>query len=319
VLEIGRLRISRELVSHALFGRAHVIEHDGVAITAMSELDWEHPTQIPAIAAPGKLPPGEGARLLNAIAERARDAGVAALRYAGPYPTPALFRALARSFRTTGDEAAFTADLLGRAARLAREEIPIDFVPAPHVRVDHAHGWCELRAPASARVAAGDFARVAREPMMIERVVIDGASFEPAGSPGRLREGNAEIWFGDALYASIAMVSPDGALLDGPHAPPALTSSVIGQAFPRELRAAIAELVAEVVPAPLADAARATVTERTIAWADLGMRAARRTDDGFAVHAALWERIAPHGLARVALALAEALAPVVTADVVARL
>lgn len=300
MLEIGRLRISRELISHPLLGRAHVIEHDGVAITAMSELDWEHPTEIPAIAAPGKLPPGEGARLLNAIAERARDAGVVALRYAGPYPTPALFRALARSFRTTGDEAAFTADLLGRAARLASEPIAIDFAPAPHVRVDHAHGWSELRGG-------------------LERAVIDGASFEPDGSPGRLVNGAAEIWFGDAPYARIAQLAPDGTMLDGPHAPPALASSAIGRAFPAELRAAIAELVAEVVPAPLADAARAAVTERAIAWADLGTRAARRTDDGFALHAALWERIAPHGLARVALAIAEALAPVVTAEIVARL
>ena len=74
VLEIGRLRISRELISHPLLGRAHVIECEDVPLTAISEVDWEHPTTIPAIAAPGKLPPGEGARLLNAIAERARAA-----------------------------------------------------------------------------------------------------------------------------------------------------------------------------------------------------------------------------------------------------
>ena len=300
MLEIGGLRISREPISHPLLGRAHVIERDGVAITAMSELDWDRPTRIPAIAAPGKLPPGEGARLLNAIAQRARDADVTALRYAGPYPTPALFRALARSFRTTGDEAAFTADLVGRAARLATDEIPIDFAPAPHVRVDHAHGWSEVRDA-------------------IERTVIDGTTYELDGSPGRLANGNAEIWFGDTVYALIAQLAPDGTLLGGPRSPPKLASSAIGRGFPVELRAAIAELVADVVPAPLADAARAAIAERAIAWADLGTRAARRDGDGFLLHAALWERIAPHGLARVALAIAEALAPVVTSALVAAL
>ncbi|HEY1816463.1 MAG TPA: hypothetical protein VGG74_29155 [Kofleriaceae bacterium] len=310
MLEIGRLRISRELIAHPLLGRAHVImaseagpdgiEHDGNAITAMSELDWERPTRIPAIAAPGKLPPGEGARLLNAIAERARDAGVTTLRYAGPYPTPALFRALARSFRTAGSEAEFTRDLVTRAALLATDEIPIDFAPAPAVRVDNAHGWCELRDG-------------------IERAVVAGSTFERDGSPGRLVDLTAEIWFGDARYARIARLGPSGELLDGPHAPPRCTSSVIGREFPAELRAAIGELVAEVVPAPLADAARSIVAERAIAWADLGARAARRTDAGFAVHAALWEHVAPLGLARLGLAIAEALAPVVTGDIVARL
>jgi hypothetical protein len=302
VLEIGRLRISRELISHPLLGRAHVIEHEGDAITAMSELDWDRPTRIPAIASPGKLPPGEGARLLNAIAERAIAAGVAALRYAGPYPTPALYRTLLRSFRADGDEARFTSNLLGRIKIAAFHgdpgEVPIDFAPAPHVRVDHAHGWCELR------------------DATIERAVIDGAGFEPDGSPGRIVDDAAEIWFGDRRYARIAQLSPGGAVVDGPHAPPACESRVIGKEFPAELRAAIAELVAEIVPVPLADDVRRMIETRAIVWADLGTRAA---DDGggLRVHAALWEHIAPLGLARLALAIAEALAPVVVRALIA--
>jgi hypothetical protein len=55
-----------------------------------------------------------------------------------------------------------------------------------------------------------------------------------------------------------------------------------------------------------------------IAWADLGARAAAERPGGFAVHAALWDRIAPLGLARLALALAEALAPVVAASIARR-
>ncbi|MGE5183811.1 MAG: hypothetical protein ACM31C_17195, partial [Acidobacteriota bacterium] len=75
------------------------------------------------------------------------------------------------------------------------------------------------------------------------------------------------------------------------------------------------ELVAEAVPAPLAADARAIVAARPLVWADLGTRAARATSERFEVHAALWERIAPRGLARLALALAEALAPLAASQV----
>ena len=302
--EIGDLRVHTELAPHPLLGRAHLIElRDGGALTAMSELDWDRPARIPTIAEPGTLPPGAGALLLNAIAVRARDAGVAALRYAGPYPTPALFRALARSFRTRATEDEFTRDLIARAARVATDEIAIDFEPAPHARVDFAGGWSEVRDAA------------------IDRVVVGGVACERGGSPGRLDgDGSAELWFGDAIYARLARVGARGELLDGPHAIPALDSSVIGAAFPPALRAALAELVADAVPAPLADDARAIVAASAIAWADLGARAARRVPDGsFAVHAILWERIAPLGLARLALAITEALAPVVTSALIAEL
>ncbi|HEX4451000.1 MAG TPA: hypothetical protein VH143_09035 [Kofleriaceae bacterium] len=320
MLEIGRLRISRELISHPLLGRAHVIGDDrGEPITAISELDWDRPTMIPAIAAPGRLPLGEGARLLNAIAARARDAGVTALRYAGPYPTPALFRTLARSFRTAATESEFTRDLLARAASLSRDEIPIDFAPAPHVRVDFARGWSELRDGEPSPTNVGRAASPQAIRSTIERAVIDGTSFEPDGSPGRLIDRRAEIWFGDAPYAQIATLAPGGALIDGPNAPPALQSAVIGREFPAELREAIAELVGDAVPALVAADARTVVAATPIEWADLGVRAARKTERGFAVHAAIWERVAPHGLARVALAIAEALAPVVTSDIIARL
>ena len=295
-LKLGTIAISRDLVSHPLLGQAHVIEHDGRAVTAMSAIDWERPTQIPVVAAPGKLPPGAGSVILNEIARRARDAGVQALRYAGPYPTPALYRALLRSFRTTATEDEFTHDVLARAMRLARDEIAIDFQPAPHERVELACGHVEVRDG-------------------IEAATIAGTRFERDGSIARLVDGACEIWFGDACYARIAELSPRGELIDGPHAPPPLASRVIGAAFPPELRAAIGELVAEAVPAPLAADARALVAQRAIVWADLGTRAARATTTRFEVHAALWERIAPLGLARLALAIAEALAPLATSQV----
>src|SRR5206468_12907830 len=99
--------------------------------------------------------------------------------------------------------------------RLARDELPIDFAPAPHERVEIPHGFVELRSG-------------------VERVVIDGISFELDGSPARLvGSWAAEIWFGDAPYARIA----DSTRYIGP--PPAPTSTVIGREFPPALRAAI--------------------------------------------------------------------------------
>jgi hypothetical protein len=150
--------------------------------------------------------------------------------------------------------------------------------------------------------------------------VLGGTSYERDGSPARLVERDdgihAEVWFGDAPWADVATLAPDGASIAGPHPLPACTSYVVGKAFPPPLRAAIAELVAEAVSAPLAADAHRLLVERDLRWADLGARAAARDDAGFAVHAALWERIGPLGLARLALALAEALAPVVSSAVV---
>lgn len=292
------------IVSDPLLGDAHAIrtEASGAPLTAMSALDWRRPVEIPTVAAPGRLPPGAGGALLHAIAVLAARAGVPALRYAGPYPTPALWRALTRSFRTPATEAAFTAELIPRAARLARDPIEIDFEPAPCERVAFPGGHAELRDG-------------------IERAVVDGTAYEPGGSPARLvRDGDrarAELWFGDALYAHVATIGPDGGLVEGPRAIPPCESRVIGADFPPPLVLALAELVAQAVPAPLAEDARRWMATRPIRWADLGARVAAAQDGELCVHAALWERIAPLGLGRLALALAEALAPTATAAVIA--
>ena len=293
----ARCELDGAVIDHPLLGRAHT-----VGDTAMSAIDWARPTEIPAIAAPGRLPPGAGGAILNTIAVLAQRAGVGALRYAGPYPTHALWRSLVRSFRATADEASFTAGALDRALAISRDPIAIDFAPAPHERLAIAGGHVELRDG-------------------IERAVLDGIAYEPDGSPARLlpaSDGGAlcEVWFGDAIYARVATLGPDGGVLEMTPIPPC-TSPVIGRDFPPPLRAAIAELVAEAVPPPLADDARVLCATQPIRWADLGARSATIITDtghdgGFAVHAALWDRLAPLGLARVALALAEALAPVVT-------
>jgi hypothetical protein len=308
-LEVPGAIVRGAVIEDPLLGRAHAIERapgGQLALaprlaTTMSVIDWARPTEIPAIAAPVRIPAGAAAPIMNTIALLAERAGIPALRYAGPYPTEALWRSLLRSFRTMGTEEEFTAEVLQRAARIARDPIPILFVPAPHERIAFEHGHLELRDG-------------------IERVVIHGVVYVPDGSPARLvlsdDEVRAEVWFGDALYARVATFAPDGSLLDGPHVLRACGSDVIGRAFPPALRTALADLVADAVAPALAAAARTVVAGRPIRWADLGARAAAHDARGLAVHAVLWDRLAPQGLARLALALAEALAPVVAATVV---
>jgi hypothetical protein len=299
-LAVAGAVVDGAVITHPLLGAAHA-----AGDTAMTALAWGRPMEIPAIAEPGRLPLGAGGAILNTIAVLARRAGIPSLGYAGPYPTAALWRTLARSFRCDAGEAAFTAGALDRALRVARDPIAVAFVPDPNERIAIAGGFVELRD-------------------QIERAVIDGIAYEPAGSPARLVDPppggphHCEIWFGDAPYARVATLASDGSLIAGPHAIPPCQSPVIGRAFPHALRIAIAELVADTVPAPLAAAARELCAAQAVRWADLGARAAREQPDGFAVHAALWDRIAPLGLGRLALALSEALAPVVVAAVVRR-
>jgi len=296
-LAVGDLVISCDVVLHPLLGDAFVIcDSAGEPLTAMSALDLDRPHEIPIIAEPAKLPPGSGALLLNRIAERAPGP----LRYAGPYPTPALYRALARSFRASADEATFTAGVLDRALRLARDPVPVDFSPAPHRRVENPHGFTEVRDG------------------RIDRAVVAGISYGEEAYT-RLVDDRAELWFGPTRYAEVAAFDPDGALAAGPHPIPPLASELVGVALPPPLRTALAELIAELVPSPLASTARDVIATRAIHWADLGARISRRTSDGFAVHAGLWQFIAPTGLAQLAIALAEALAPVVTQTIVAEL
>lgn len=306
-LVVDGARVCGDVIDDPLLGAAHAIVPTG---TALSALDWARPREIPTVADPARLPPGAGGAILNALAHLAHRADAGPLRYAGPYNTPALYRALARSFHTAATEAEFCADVYARAGRLARDPLPFELAPDPCERVRIPGGWVELRRG-------------------LERVVHDGVTFEGAAGIARLVPDDdawaAEVWFGDQRYARIGLFRADGTPLDGPRPIPACTSSVIGRGFPPPLRAALAELVAELVPAPLADRAREIVGERPLAWADLGGRAARACSHatpgagGFEIHAAIWERVAPAGMARVALAIAEALAPVVTTTIVREL
>ena len=297
------------VVDDPLLGRVHEILAGEPArvVTAMSAIDWARPTEIPAIAAPGALPPGAGGAIMNVLAILAQRAGVTALRYAGPYPTSALYATLARSFTTTTSEAELTSAFAERAARVARDPMAAVFVPAPHERL----------AIASADNPSGDdndVRGVVELRAGIERATIDGVVFARGDGTARLvdqpGEGvRAEVWFGDVLYAHVATFALTGELAAGLHPLPRCDSNVLGTVFPADLVAVLAELVADFVPAGLAHAATAVVAGHTLRWADLGARAAARVGDELHVHAALW-RLAAHGMARLAMALVEALVPI---------
>jgi hypothetical protein len=78
-LSVANAVVHGTVITHPLFGVAH-----SVGDTAMTVVTWARPTEIPAIAEPGRLPLGAGGAILNAIALLAQRAGVPHLRYAGP-------------------------------------------------------------------------------------------------------------------------------------------------------------------------------------------------------------------------------------------
>lgn len=265
-IEVGGLVVHTGTVSHPLLGRAHVIEHAGVPVTAMSAIDWDAPAQIPTIAEPGRLPPGSGTLLMNELALRAQAAAIRTLRYAGPYPTHALFASLLRSFRANGTVEQFTANVLDRATRLATDEVPVDFVPAPFTR----HGDVDVRDD------------------VVERIRIAGVTYdieEQPGSLARLLEDRAVITVG----VPIALVArlEGGRIVDGPHPIPPFVTAANGQRFPQALVDEVAELAAAYVTPPIAADVSRMIRERPTTWQDLGHRAARSRDGELALHVGL--------------------------------
>lgn len=323
--EVGAWTIvGGERVPHPLFGPAHPVwvtadePDDGVPAlppaTWMGAVDWSRPARIPPILAPGRLGAGAGTMILNVIAVLAASGGVEGLVYAGPYPTTALWRSLLQSFRTDETvEDVFTADALGRALRVDLEPVGVAFRPAPFERVR-----------VSSRV-------VVQLRDGLERVTIDGASYDRGGGARRLvaidsARWAAELWLGDRAWGRVAELDDDGGVMAGPTALPRVAevgagalATMIGQALPPAMCAALAEVVAELVAAPLAEAARAELVAARVQWGDPGAAEVIDRDGALIVHAGLWAHLAPHGMAAVARGLALALTAPIAARAQARL
>jgi hypothetical protein len=136
---------------HPLWGLSDRLVRDAssgspTTLTLAGAVAWSAVDRIPPVAEPARLPSGAGAALLNVLAALAWDQGRPALRYRGPYPTEQLFWSLTESFRVGASSpgldplARFLADAEMRFARGASEEVPVDWIPAPHERRVHADG-----------------------------------------------------------------------------------------------------------------------------------------------------------------------------------
>jgi hypothetical protein len=297
-----------ETLPHLLFGRAHPVVVGGAPVTWMGAVDWARPALIPPIEHPARIPGGAGTTILNLLALLAQRAGLATVRYAGPYPTVALWRSLVQSFRVRGDaaaaEAAFTAGALERAARGDMSPVEVELVPAPFERV------------------TGTLSAQLRDE--VERVTVRGETYVAGEGVRRLVSVEAvghaaEVWLGGAPWARVAVVDLDGAPSGGPWPLPEVRGDVVGQELPLPLKAALGELVADQLAAPLGALACEVTSALHIEWGDAGAAAAHDLRDRVVVHAVLWERLAPRGMAQVALALAEALGPIVAMRAQARL
>ncbi len=295
-----------ERVPHVLFGSAHPVFVGGTPVTWMGAVDWARPALIPPIEHPARIPGGAGTTILNVLARLALEAGVQAVRYAGPYPTSALWHSLLQSFRPCdgGDETAFTVGALARAARGDMAPVDVALAPAPFERV------------------SGTVTVQLRDE--VERVTVHGETYARGDGVRRIVpvDGDgwaAEVWLGGAPWARVATVTTDGALTAGPHALPPVGGAIVGQALPDPLKHALGEVIADQIAAPLGALACEVTTAMRIEWGDAGAAAARDRRDHVVVHAALWERLAPRGMAHLALALAEALAPIVAARAQAKL
>lgn len=297
---------------HPILGVCSSLRSDGAPCTQMSAVRWSAPASIPPIAEPARLPPLTGTLLLDWLARCAAAAGRPALRYVGPYPTAALYASLCQCFTPLGapeaaPEAAFTAaaGALLLAPRMA--EAPVDFAPAPFER-----WWLSPRLGLQAR-------------QHIERLFLDGAAFDRSATavrrlverPAAPGDGHAaalaaELWFGDTRWATLVELTAEGEVQRGPLPPPPIDDPIVGQELPLPLRRALASLIADAVPAVLAPFVEPILSAATLRWGDAGTSALTPTADGAVLHAALWLTLRPHGPARLALALAEALTPWVT-------
>jgi len=270
---------------HVVLGRCDVIADErGHPLARLAAVDWAHPRAIPALDVPGALPPGAGSAVLNLLATRARAAGVASLRYRGPYPSDTLFDTLRGSFavpETTRER--FTAEVVAAAFAGRSVEPAVDFVPDPH-----AWSWPDARVCAQHRHG-------------LERLWIDGRAWDKEGvGPRRLRRDGhgwrAVFEIADEAVASIGTFDDEGRPFSRPLGAMPVPKALVGLELPPAACAVVAEAVIAGAIVPLRAAIAELLRDRPLVFGDAGFELAQIEPTRFVLHAAiaeLLERIPP--------------------------
>jgi hypothetical protein len=151
-------------------------------------------------------------------------------------------------------------------------------------------------------------------------IYVDGLRFDQSGGLRRAVATDdglqAQMWFGDRPWATIAMVETDGTLRGDPSPPPQLHQATVQQIDRRELpialRVALAELCAHQVPQQLVPMFTNVATETPIIWGNTGLKSAQLHDTHIELHGAMWQEVSPLGSSRLVAAMADAVAPLFT-------
>lgn len=273
--EIG---LSLDADVHPLLGRCdRVLDGDGSVLALGTTIDWRRPSRIPALDRPGALPRGAGTALLNLLAWQAQRARSGPLRYAGPYPSEALWSTLGASFRVEAPDEArarFLADAVARMSGRALEPIDVDFHPAPHVWT-----WTSPRVCVQRRHG-------------IERVYVDGRPFDREGpGPWRLFEDEdalvAGIELGGERGAELLRLDLEGHPRQEPRGLPPPPAELVGTPLPEPVVEVLCEIVAAQAPRGLEAAVREHLAGAEIRWGDPGSELVRSRPGAFELHAAL--------------------------------
>jgi hypothetical protein len=273
------LALCLDAAEHPVLGRCDVVrDASGRVLAHATATDWRGPTRIPALDRPGALPPGAGTAILNLLAWQAVRAGSGPLRYHGPYPTLALWHALAASFRVdeplAAAQARFTADAEARALAGTFGEIDVAFHPAPH-----AWAWPRPRICVQHRVG-------------IERVWLDGHAFDrdPLGLRRLRSDGDTVIVciaVGEEVWAEPLRLRANGEPLGEPAPLPAVPPGLCGTLLPPAVIEVVGGVVVAESPRALQPALRHVLSRARIGWGDPGLALVGWHDGTLELHAGL--------------------------------
>lgn len=286
---------------HPMFGLCDTVTlGEGQPLARFQAVDWADPAHIPPLDRPGALPSGAGTAILNLLAQQAQLRGRAALRYRGPYPTGALFDALADCFRPQGDVNTtfhrFTEQVELAATTGEMTEPPVDFVPAPFERVWFEAGVCvQLRAG-------------------VEKVYIGGRAYARATVGARRLKRTetgttALVEIGGEPWAEVLRLDEQGNLIEEPKPLPLVDSPALGRPLPDSIRAALVDALPPRAPALMQPALRQVLTTTPITWGDPGDDVAAIRDNTIVLHAVLLERLVGRSPAEILTAIALAIEP----------